>query len=84
MLLVVFVSVVSQDRHATQSYTRSMSPISSGWAPRPVASQLRAEIVDGLNSSTNGTSGAPLYLPLAETNAVPQRMVSGPARRSSP
>jgi type II secretory pathway component PulK len=76
ILLVSFVSMAALDRGATQSYAKSLQADQVALGGLDViVSQLRAEIADPA-LSTNSTSGtySALYIPLAATNSVPQRM----------
>ncbi len=76
LMVVLFTSVVSQDRQATQGYTRSLNAeqIALGGLDQ-VASQLRSEISDPNNSVTNGSGASTIYMPLTNSDGVPQRVV---------
>jgi Tfp pilus assembly protein PilX len=77
IMVVGFISIVSEDRSATQNYTQSehAQEIALGGLDQIVA-QIRGEITDpNLNASTNGSGANVMYIPNS-TNAVPERMVS--------
>ena len=77
ILCVTFVSSSSQDRGATKSYAQSLlaEQIGLGGLDQ-VVSQLQAEIADPLLSTNMAPAGGALYVPLAASNAVPQRMTT--------
>jgi len=75
LLVIAFLSTVSLDRQATANYARSLQADSIALGGLDlVVSQLQAEIADPANSTTNGT----MYVPMTNTNAVPQRMSTLP------
>ncbi len=80
ILLVAFVSVVTRDRGATQSYSQSLraEQIGLGGLDQVVA-QIQAEIMDTNLSATNGSSPFLIYVPINNTNAVPQKMLPLPS-----
>ena len=80
ILLVSFVSMALRDRGATQSYAKSLQAdqVALGGL-NVIVSQIQAEIADPALNLTNSYSVAGsvtnnLYIPLASTNSVPQRM----------
>ena len=78
ILLVSFVSMAALDRGATQSYVESLpaDQIALGGLDQ-IVSQFQAEIADPALSTNSyslvGGGSNSLYIPLASTNAVPQR-----------
>ncbi len=76
VLLVSFVSMATLDRSSTTSYGQSLraDQIAQGGLDQ-VVSQLQAEIADPALSTNSASSGGSnnLYIPIASTNAVPQR-----------
>jgi Tfp pilus assembly protein PilX len=77
ILLISYVSMVSQGRNATQNYSESIraEQIALGGVDQ-VVSQLQAEATDPNLCITNGAGTNIMYYPKANTNAVPQRMVA--------
>ncbi len=80
ILLVTFVSVMTQDRNATANYVQVLRADQIALSGLDqIVSQLQAEVTDTKNSTVDGGSGIgtnAFYVPKASTNAVPQRMVS--------
>ncbi len=82
ILLLTYVSIVSSDRVSTQNYSQGLMAdqiARSGLAQ--VLSQLRAEVTDTNDAAkvkylAGGVPGAPypIYRPLKNTAAVPERM----------
>ena len=75
ILLVAFVSTAALDRGSTKSYAESLQAdqVAQGGLDQIVA-QFQAEMADPkLSTNSVPTGASALYVPLANTNAVPQR-----------
>ncbi len=89
ILLVAYVSSVTADRQSTQSYSQGLraEEVAEGGLAQ-IVGQLEGEIMDTAKSTNfsmvTGSSSNTIYRPLANSNAVPERMSILPSPSADP